>query len=293
MAFLRQRSKVSSKLAVVFEIGDLVQLTKKRQGIIKFVGQLHNRDAGDGVWYGIELTDDNKGDNNGNMGKTQYFECKTAGKGIFVRPKELIEIISKALKDSRSGLHTVNEDALLPRQDTVPDGPEPPDMNMSDDEYPMNHDAQPFEPSRSPSEQVRLGGHSNLIEMLQKLPKPKHNGKSRVQIRKYSKHNGISREQDKDIISDNVLDRSLGMKRKQESDAQKRRHLEREIEKLQNEMEKVCDSEMESKRLQMKTELDNLRPIELVEKLSEFIRRNELKPHQIAMLQKMIDYEPR
>merc|ERR1719384_2227390 len=96
MAFMKKKkNKKSKKIQAVYEVGDLVLLSKKRQGIIKFIGLLHSKE---GVWYGIELTDDSKGENNGHLGSNKYFKCEVKGKGIFVKPKDVIQILAKGKK---------------------------------------------------------------------------------------------------------------------------------------------------------------------------------------------------
>eukprot|EP01084_Bolivina_argentea_P051916 95422_1 len=140
MAWFKKHSK-SDKIPKSFETGDLVQLNKKKQGRIRFIGQLHNRD---GVWYGIELTSKHKGENNGNIGSQQYFECEEAGKGIFVKPKQLQSILEKVKKKT----DPEKEDISQPIPATVVKGNE---TNDVDDREMERHQVESYAKSENES----------------------------------------------------------------------------------------------------------------------------------------------
>ena len=229
-------------------------LSKKRQGLLKFKGLLHNRD---GVWYGIELTDDTKGDNNGNMGSQQYFECTVPGKGIFVKPKDLIRILAKRQKEELC-LDTQQQ----PSQQVIASlreriaSPSAPDFAMPD-EFEMS-DPSKFHPSRAPSQQV-IAVESSLDDILRTVPKhaANHNPKSKPAAAQQA--NGSAET------------------------------LEAKVQRLSEELAACRNAEIEAKRLRIKTELNNLRPIELMEKVTEFMINTDMESKDIQSLQRIVN----
>ena len=76
----------------IYNLGDYVQLTKKRKGFIRFQGNV----KGVGDCYGIELdAKDLKNGNDGSMEGKQYFSAK-AGFGTFVTRKRIVSILKSA-----------------------------------------------------------------------------------------------------------------------------------------------------------------------------------------------------
>ncbi len=59
-------------MANKYRVGDLVLLSREREGEVRFVGET---ELGEGIWYGIELTDGQSvGVHNGTVKGVQYFE---------------------------------------------------------------------------------------------------------------------------------------------------------------------------------------------------------------------------
>ncbi|EEY19249.1 dynactin [Verticillium alfalfae VaMs.102] len=65
-------------------VGQIVQLTDGRNGVVRFAGTTH---FASGEWVGIELEDDS-GKNDGSVQGERYFDC-SMGRGMFVRPSTL------------------------------------------------------------------------------------------------------------------------------------------------------------------------------------------------------------
>ena len=53
-----------------YRIGELVILQRNKQGLIRYIGELHNDTT---IWYGIEMIGGNKGYHNGSFQGTKYF----------------------------------------------------------------------------------------------------------------------------------------------------------------------------------------------------------------------------
>eukprot|EP01083_Nonionella_stella_P071919 193515_1 len=70
-------------------LGDYVELTGHRMGMIKYVGDIHGKK---GTYYGVELW---KGDgkHSGTYEGIEYFECVNQGMGVFVVPKGILYIL--------------------------------------------------------------------------------------------------------------------------------------------------------------------------------------------------------
>jgi len=75
-------------------------------GSVKFIGRTDF--APRGIWYGVELTVDFKGQNNGSMKGRPYFNCDKKGQGIFVRQKQFLRLATgRAGTSSKAKEHKV------------------------------------------------------------------------------------------------------------------------------------------------------------------------------------------
>ena len=74
-----------------YKLGQTVQSTDGRQGIIRFIG---TGAFAAGEWIGLELPDDS-GKNDGSVKGERYFECEP-GHGIFIRREAVTRIINQA-----------------------------------------------------------------------------------------------------------------------------------------------------------------------------------------------------
>jgi dynactin 1 len=92
--------------------GQTVQTQDGRQGVIRYMGQLH---IAAGEWLGLELPD-NTGKNDGSVKGERYFQCQP-GYGIFVRKESLAKIVKQAVTAQRAnGASTPqNGSAVRPR----------------------------------------------------------------------------------------------------------------------------------------------------------------------------------
>ena len=310
------------KIQGVYELGDLVLLSKKRQGIIKYIGQLHNKD---GVFYGIELTGKHKGENNGNVGKHQYFECDEKGKGIFVKPKKLVQILAKSSKKhkhshskskSKSKSKSYRERSPSPEKTPEPAAVSPRDIqsmgspsSVENDEYHLD-DPKSYEPAHAPSQHV-MDNNSNLGPMSQNVPKhdnsnlmngfdPAHSLRhhSPVYQPQIDESDYVltpgGPESDLDDLADvdddgdqyDVQDDSVGAGITIDG-----------MNENQNQNQNGNGNgngldDIDTKREKIKRELNNLRPIDLMEKLSEFMINTELDGATIEILSKMINHQP-
>merc|ERR1712228_845432 len=75
-----------------YKIGDLILFNKNKQGLIRYIGPLHN-DYNE--WYGIEVIGGNKGFDNGSLQKHQYFEC-ASNQGIFIKKYQIIRPLTSS-----------------------------------------------------------------------------------------------------------------------------------------------------------------------------------------------------
>eukprot|EP01083_Nonionella_stella_P244357 850565_1 len=98
--------------------GDVVLLSHKRIGVVRYVGDIAEY-IEKGIWYGIEIrmTAGLLGDSNGIIGTTTYFKC-AVNEGLFVRlheiqrriePKELLEKVVKLTKIKNSMHQLLNQ----------------------------------------------------------------------------------------------------------------------------------------------------------------------------------------
>lgn len=68
-------------MALPYALGDAVFLSRGREGIVRYVGNVH---FADGVWCGIELSGGSVGTNGGEHTGWRYFACPN-NRGVFVR----------------------------------------------------------------------------------------------------------------------------------------------------------------------------------------------------------------
>jgi dynactin 1 len=73
-----------------YKIGQTVELTQDKSGVIKYIGELH---FSEGIFYGVDIGEP-KGKNDGEVRGQRYFECPE-GHGIFVRDVSILRIISE------------------------------------------------------------------------------------------------------------------------------------------------------------------------------------------------------
>ena len=84
-------------------VGDHVQLLSNLNGVIRFIGQIAQRN---GIYYGIEL-DGASGKSDGTVGAIRYFKCKS-NRGIFVRRRNISRLHRRSkLTPHRIGMHDV------------------------------------------------------------------------------------------------------------------------------------------------------------------------------------------
>lgn len=77
-------------------VGDSVELSKDRVGVIRYKGPL---DGKNGVFYGVELTK-GQGKHSGLFKGKRYFDCPK-GKGVFVDKKQILYKLEPNLKDAK------------------------------------------------------------------------------------------------------------------------------------------------------------------------------------------------
>ena len=143
-------SYIMSKLAV----GQTIQLNDNRIAIVKYIGV---PDFAPGEWVGVELEDES-GKNDGSVQGTRYFDCEM-GKGMFVRPAAIINIISAPPAAKPNGSAAVRKAArpssvggsTLGRRGSVPDPSAGKRMSMNS--------ASPSPATRTsrPSSTIRVG----------------------------------------------------------------------------------------------------------------------------------------
>eukprot|EP01084_Bolivina_argentea_P155852 271582_1 len=106
LSLFRRKSKTKTKKKVLLIIGDYVQISCDKWGIIRYKGCLHNVT---GIWYGIELLGlDRHGDCDGIFNNERYFKCDI-NCGIFVMyqsieskmKKNEVEILLKKKKNKK------------------------------------------------------------------------------------------------------------------------------------------------------------------------------------------------
>ena len=85
LAQLSNRSRVNDD---EYQVGDLVILTKNRQGLIRFIGHV-DFDGGGEIWFGIELLGGSIGDIDGSIHGKRYFVTREDG-GILVLESKIV-----------------------------------------------------------------------------------------------------------------------------------------------------------------------------------------------------------
>lgn len=89
-----------------YRVGDLVLLTKKRQGLIRYVGKT-DFDGGEETWFGIELLGGSIGHMDGQLDGKRYFETRKDG-GVLILINKILrklnrnELIYKSDKKNES-----------------------------------------------------------------------------------------------------------------------------------------------------------------------------------------------
>lgn len=78
------------------------QLEDGRIGILKFVGRTFFKPGVD--WYGLELSEEYKGKNNGSVQGTSYFKCKQ-GQGVFVKRGKIVKETSARKGKKKTKIH--------------------------------------------------------------------------------------------------------------------------------------------------------------------------------------------
>eukprot|EP01084_Bolivina_argentea_P156059 271953_1 len=93
---------------VQFNLGDSVQLSRDRVGVIKYIGNVHYKY---GEWYGIELQNKkNGGKNNGSVKGVLYFQTKNNLKnGIFVRLHQIRYLIKRNQKNNKTPVNHIKK----------------------------------------------------------------------------------------------------------------------------------------------------------------------------------------
>lgn len=69
-----------------YMLHDRVQLRKKREGTIKYIGRVKDKR---GLWFGLELTSSHIGKHNGTLDNVEYYKCRSH-KGLFVQSKDIL-----------------------------------------------------------------------------------------------------------------------------------------------------------------------------------------------------------
>ena len=80
-------------------IGDRVRLKNDNlEGTVKFIGPVQDKK---GVFYGIELNEDNAGENDGSFRDKQYFEIKGKKRGIFIQKQRILKTFTQNNSNKR------------------------------------------------------------------------------------------------------------------------------------------------------------------------------------------------
>merc|ERR1719361_1010505 len=69
-----------------YKIGDMILFNKSKQGLIRYIGPLHNDSN---QWFGIEVIGGSKGFHDGSFQGHRYFACG-AHQGIFLKKHQII-----------------------------------------------------------------------------------------------------------------------------------------------------------------------------------------------------------
>ena len=88
----------------VITICDEVELQQNLRGIIRFIGEIHQRK---GIYYGIELFE-SKGKSNGSICDIRYFKCKIK-RGLFVRRNRINRVFPQKSSNSLPHRIGINE----------------------------------------------------------------------------------------------------------------------------------------------------------------------------------------
>ena len=94
-----------------FELGDYVLVKDNRQGFVRYIG---STGIVRGCLVGIELDEASPAGHDGRFGAKNYFECPK-GHGTFVRPMDVIQVLSQSLLLDSSPTSTGIRRHQLPR----------------------------------------------------------------------------------------------------------------------------------------------------------------------------------
>lgn len=83
------------------EIGDKLEISAHREGILKFIGQT---DFSKGTIFGIELQNGSLGDNSGKIDGVRYFSCRE-NRGVFIDSKNLRRKFRKMKAEPRRSVY--------------------------------------------------------------------------------------------------------------------------------------------------------------------------------------------
>ena len=87
-----------------FDVHDQVVLKKKREGVIQYIGRVQGKK---GVWFGVEITNNQIGKHSGVLDNIEYFRCRKPHKGLFVQSKSIIRVKQKShARHKPSASHT-------------------------------------------------------------------------------------------------------------------------------------------------------------------------------------------
>lgn len=86
----------------MIKIGDKISLTQNLQGVVKFIGEIKDKE---GIWVGLELNKP-KGKNNGIINNIEYFRCEN-NFGVFFRKQHLMDKIQK-IKNTNLNINDID-----------------------------------------------------------------------------------------------------------------------------------------------------------------------------------------
>ncbi|EEB05142.1 hypothetical protein SJAG_00140 [Schizosaccharomyces japonicus yFS275] len=89
--------------------------TQNHEGIVRYIG---NTSFSEGNWIGVELTH-GIGKNDGSVNGKRYFHC-APGKGLFIRPQKILEIVASKQKLAKERKHSDVRRLSFSRNSSVP-----------------------------------------------------------------------------------------------------------------------------------------------------------------------------
>jgi len=100
--------KETKKETPLFAIGDEVLMSKDRMGIVRYVGDIP--ELGEGLWYGVELTDGSVGQSDGSVRGTGKRYFATEGKrALFVPPTKIRRRMTNKDRKKHDSLRLIQE----------------------------------------------------------------------------------------------------------------------------------------------------------------------------------------